>query len=341
MLKHWWKILGVLLLLISIFFGLKTPLGGGISSVSKYQLSEGKNQVEIIGYNTNFSSNDTSLQAWLKSGDALICADSLLVKNTHHLSLFIEFDKKIESKSLDLFIYSNTSDTIALQSAFRLEENTAENTHEICLVETENNAQTGFRFPYREILYETIRNLFFHVPMWFSMMVILFVGFVASIMYLRSENPLHDTIAQEAVKVGLLFGILGLITGSVWAKFTWGSWWVFQDIKLNGAAISTMMYLAYIILRNSIDDEIKRGKVSAVYNIFAYIMFIVFIMVIPRLKGSESLHPGSGGNPAFSNYDLDSALRAIFYPAVLGWILLGVWLLSLRIRLEKIKSNLT
>ena len=69
-------------------------------------------------------------------------------------------------------------------------------------------------------------------------------------------------------------------------------------------------------------------------------MFIVFIMVIPRLKGSESLHPGNGGNPAFSNYDLDSSLRAIFYPAVLGWILLGTWLLNIRIRMEKIKSKL-
>ena len=68
-------------------------------------------------------------------------------------------------------------------------------------------------------------------------------------------------------------------------------------------------------------------------------MFIVFIMVIPRLKGSESLHPGNGGNPAFSNYDLDSSLRTFFYPAVIGWILLGVWFLSIRIRLEKIKSK--
>ena len=335
MLKHWWKILGVLMLLAVIIFGLLTPLSSGVSNADLI----GEN-ILISGYNSNFSSEDESLEIWLKSDDQYICAKGFNVENEHEILSHFIIPKEIKSKSLDLFLYSNSTDTLVLQSAIRFNDAIVSENVNSCAVETENNASTAFSFPYREILYETIRNLFFHVPMWFAMMVILFVGFVYSIKYLGSENPLHDTIAQEAVKVGLLFGILGLATGAIWAKFTWGSWWVFQDIKLNGAAISTLMYLAYMVLRNSIDEEHKRGKVSAVYNIFAYIMFIVFIMVIPRLKGSESLHPGNGGNPAFSNYDLDSSLRTFFYPAVIGWILLGVWFLSIRIRLEKIKSKL-
>lgn len=339
MLKHWWKILGALLLLSAIIFGLKTPLSSGISGVSEYQLNPGKNTIIVSGYNTNFNSEDASLISWLKSEEQLICAETSVIDD-HQLRLNINLSGATQSNSLDLFVYSNSTDTITLPFAFQYTPDEGIALMESCSVITDNYANPPYAFPYREILYETIRNLFLHVPMWFTMMVILLIGFINSIKYLSSSNPLHDIIAQEAVKVGLLFGILGLITGAIWAKFTWGSWWVFQDIKLNGAAISTLMYLAYMVLRNSIDDEHKRAKVSAVYNIFAYIMFIVFIMVIPRLKGSESLHPGNGGNPAFSNYDLDSSLRAIFYPAVAGWILLGAWFLSIRIRLEKIKSKL-
>ncbi len=339
MLKHWWKILSVLLLLTVVVLGLKTPLSSGISSVSEFQLDKGENSVDVYGYNTNFDTTDESLNVWLKSEDVVICCTHQ-VNNTHKLSTTFNLTGKLPSKSLDLFVYSNSTDTLTLPYAFQFDAGINQSLARNCTLETTNTPNKPFAFPYREILYETIRNLFFHVPMWFTMMTILFIGFIYSIKFLGSENPLHDKIAQESVKVGLLFGILGLVTGAIWAKFTWGSWWVFQDIKLNGAAISTLMYLAYIVLRNSIDDEHKRGKVSAVYNIFAYIMFIVFIMVIPRLKGSESLHPGNGGNPAFSNYDLDSSLRTLFYPAVLGWILLGIWFLSIRIRLEKIKSKL-
>lgn len=335
MLKHWWKILAVILLLTTIIFGLKTPLSTGISNVD-----QNENSVVISGYNASFANDDESLNIWLKSKNQFICAKAFSIENEHEIHAEFNVPDTLESKSLDLFMYSNNTDTVVLQSAIRFEDVTTGTDGFSCIVITENQATTPFSFPYREILYETIRNLFFHVPMWFAMMVILLISFVYSIKYLGSENPLHDTIAQEAVKVGLLFAVLGLTTGAIWAKFTWGSWWVFKDIKLNGAAISTLMYLAYMVLRNSIDDEQKRAKVSAVYSIFAYIMFIVFIMVLPRLKGSESLHPGNGGNPAFSNYDLDSSLRVFFYPAVLGWILLGVWMLSLRIRLEKIKSKL-
>jgi heme exporter protein C len=64
-------------------------------------------------------------------------------------------------------------------------------------------------------------------------------------------------------------------------------------------------------------------------------MFMVLIGVIPRISNS-SLHPGNGGNPGFNSYDLDSSLRIVFYPAVIGWILLSVWITTLIIRMEKV-----
>jgi heme exporter protein C len=193
-----------------------------------------------------------------------------------------------------------------------------------------------FRVPAQPILHETIRNLYFHVPMWFGMMTILFVSLWHSIKYLSTSDINSDIVASQAANTGMLFGILGIVTGSVWAKYTWGAWWV-ADTKLNGAAITLLIYLAYFILRGSLDEEQKRARISAVYNIFAYIMLIVFLMILPRLN--DSLHPGNGGNPGFNSYDLDATMRMVFYPAVIGWILLGVWLMTLKIRIEKLKRK--
>ena len=190
--------------------------------------------------------------------------------------------------------------------------------------------------PAQPILNESIRNLYFHVPMWFAMMTILFVSLWHSIKYLGKSDIQSDIVATQAANTGLLLGALGLATGSVWARYTWGAWWV-ADTKLNGAAITMLIYMAYFILRGSINEEQKRARISAVYNIFAYVMLIVFLMILPRM--SDSLHPGNGGNPGFNQYDLDKNMRMVFYPAVIGWILLAVWIMTLRVRLEKIKRK--
>lgn len=190
--------------------------------------------------------------------------------------------------------------------------------------------------PRLPILNETIRNLYFHVTMWFAMIFILGGSVFYSIRYL-SKNQINDDIrAEHMANVGILLGILGIVTGSLWARFTWGGWWV-NDPKLNGAAISLLIYLAYVVLRNSMDEEQRRARVAAVYNIFAFVLLIVFLMVYPRMNRVDSLHPGNGGNPAFSSYDLDSNMRLVFYPAVIGWILMGLWLADLSSRIAKIR----
>src|ERR1019366_3876860 len=193
------------------------------------------------------------------------------------------------------------------------------------------------KVPAQPILHESIRNLYFHVPMWLAMRTILFVSVWHSIKYLSTSTIESDIIATQAAHTGMLFGALGLITGSIWARFTWGAWWV-SDTKLNGAAVTMLIYLAYFVLRGSIDEEQKRARIAAVYNIFAYIILIVFLMILPRM--SDSLHPGNGGNPGFNKYDLDSNMRMVFYPAVIGWILIAVWILTLRVRIEKIKRKI-
>jgi heme exporter protein C len=186
-------------------------------------------------------------------------------------------------------------------------------------------------------LNETIRNLFFHVPLWFGMVLMLLVALVYSVKYLRNSKTEYDVIAVELARVSVVFGILGFLTGMLWGRFAWGNIaaFIFADTKILGAIISLLIYLAYFVLRGSIEDEEKRAKVSAVYSIFAFILLIVFIFVIPRV--SATLHPGSGGNPAFGMYDLDGTMRFVFYPAIIGMTGLGIWIASVLIRLKLIR----
>ena len=188
-------------------------------------------------------------------------------------------------------------------------------------------------------LYETIRNLFFHVPMWFSQLILVTVSLVYSIMYLRNPQAKYDHYATEFAKTGTVMGVLGLITGAIWANYTWGAPWN-NDPKQLGAAIALLIYFAYFVLRNSMTDHDKRGRIAAVYNIFAYFIYIPMIMVLPRLV--ESLHPGGKGvegNPGLGGGDLDPTMRMVFWPAVLGWTLLGVWISTLRLRLKLLEEQ--
>lgn len=194
-----------------------------------------------------------------------------------------------------------------------------------------------FEVPRLSILNETIRNQYFHVPMWFAMLIHLTGSLVYAIKYLRSGKLEHDYKSIELANVGILFSVLGMLTGMFWAEYAWGRWWS-GDPKQNMTAICMLIYFAYLVLRNSMTDEQQRARVSGVYNIFAYATLFPLLFVLPRL--TDSLHPGNGGNPGFNFYDLDSKLRMVFYPAVIGWTLLGLWLAELRFRYRKIKSTL-
>jgi heme exporter protein C len=191
--------------------------------------------------------------------------------------------------------------------------------------------------PALPILNETIRNLYFHVAMWMAMMVFFIVSVIYSVRYLGNNNQLFDVYALEYARTGIVFGVLGLVTGSVWARWTWGAFWS-NDPKQLGVVIALLIYFAYFVLRNSMTDLDKRARIGAVYNIFAFAMLFPTIWIIPRMV--ESLHPGGMGNPALDTKDIDSRMRVVFWPgAVPGWTLLGVWITTLRIRLKVVAER--
>jgi heme exporter protein C len=200
--------------------------------------------------------------------------------------------------------------------------------------------------PLLPALEETVRNLYFHVCMWFAMMILFTIALVHSIRYLRTFDIKYDIYARQYVVVGIIFGLLGYATGTVWMSYTWAdpnnpAYASFSSIarepKLIGAAIALLIYFAYLILRDSINDMDKRARISAVYNIFAYAMLFPSIWIVPRIL--PSLHPGQEGNPAMNFNDISPMMRMVFYPAVIGWTLLGVWIATLKIRLSLLKEK--
>lgn len=201
--------------------------------------------------------------------------------------------------------------------------------------------------PQMKILEQTARNLYFHVPMWFTLMVASLVSAWHSFHVLRltsrSENllVLRDIRALQAARVGITFGLLGLVTGIWWSRFTWyvdaNIWWNF-DPKQSLVMLQLMIFGAYFLLRTAVDDPARRARMAAVYNLFSFATMPFLLYVIPRQL--ESLHPGGEGSPAFSQTDLAPAMRPIFYAAVLGFIGLFWVLYTQRVRLALLKHRL-
>lgn len=196
----------------------------------------------------------------------------------------------------------------------------------------------GFLIPIPDIpiLEQSARNLFLHVPMWMAMYAMFLAGLVYSIRFLNDGTLDHDTKAASLTQVGIVFGICGLLTGALWARFTWGTWWTFAEPKMNLSALTLLLFVSYFILRSAVDDPRKRAKLAAVHNVFAVTTVPFLLYVIPRQL--PSLHPGADGNPAFSEVTAPE-LRLIFYPAVIGFIGLAVVLTNLSYRYRTLKNQ--
>ena len=338
----WWKVLATVLLLYVVIVGLRTPLRPAIIQTSVSRIVPGEHTIDIWGYNTHFL--DTTLRVWIENDSQRVCALSVEALSEDHLRANFTVPAGLRSEMSHLITYCDHDWEVARFGAFFTEGRGNGIIDQPCRIVSYASSQGKINgdlaFPNRNILNESIRNLFFHVPMWFTMVVLMSIGVWKSIRVLRTNNLEDDRAASVAVQVGLVFGVLGLITGSLWARVTWEAWWT-PDVKLNGAAAGVLIYLAYLVLRGSVPEPSKRARLAAIYSVFAFAFMLLFFFVLPRLNTVESLHPGNGGNPAFGTYDLDNRLRTVFYPACLGWILFGVWMYDLRNRLLRLQHRLS
>lgn len=348
--KYWWKFLGVALIIYTFTMGLLVPLKPGIATFQPGAMTAGQEvTLQIKGYNTFYTKAQEPVRVWLKyDNDHNIAAKQVNVLDDRKLealfaipsylptndqvgvtSLIIDDDfNGFSVMPSSIFITQDSLDINPGLGASLWSVSRIQNIH----------VKDQFNYPYRVQLSETIRNLYYHVPFWFAMFILFIAGISQSIMYLMTNDSRYDYRSMAFTTVGTLFGVIGLCTGMIWAKDTWGTYWTWNEVKMNMTAITLLIYFSYFILRHSFDDDERRARISAVFSIFAFTAMIALLYVIPRMV--SSLHPGSGGNPALGADDLDNAMRLVFYPAIIGWTLFGVWLTSLIYRMQLIRDKL-
>src|SRR5262245_25498506 len=189
--------------------------------------------------------------------------------------------------------------------------------------------------PAQGFIGESSRIVFFHVPCAWTSTLAFLVAAAYSLAYLRSRNPWHDEIATAAVRAGLVFGILTLITGSLFASIMWGTWWNW-DPRESSYLLLVFLYAAYLFLRAAIPDPERRARIAAVYALFAVVLMPFLVFVAPRV--TASLHPQTVINPQ-REVLMDTPTWTVFVGANVGFSGLFLWLLSLEARTARLKRR--
>jgi heme exporter protein C len=185
---------------------------------------------------------------------------------------------------------------------------------------------------------EASRIFYFHVPQAWVSVVAFCVSMIASVKYLRGGKLLDDARAKVAAQLGFIFCFLATITGSIFAKVTWQSFWNW-DPRETSIFILLLIYGAYFALRSAVDGEEKRARLAAVYSIFAFLTVPFLVFVVPRVL--PSLHPtdsivNEGGKIAMS-----STTSAIFFPSLAVFTAVFFWMYKIGERLSRVELTRT
>jgi heme exporter protein C len=190
---------------------------------------------------------------------------------------------------------------------------------------------------------EVQRIFYMHVSSYAGGSVLFFVTLIAGIAYLITRQPKWDRLAAASVAVGLPLMTICLVTGAVWARPIWGTWWS-ADPRLNGMAVMWLLYAAYLTLRNAIPDPERRARFAAVYGIFAFAS-VVYVFIIPRVR-TDTLHPvvigPSVANPTSQGefeVRTDSRIGFTMGMAMLWWCVAACVLLWHRVRQENLSAR--
>ena len=184
-----------------------------------------------------------------------------------------------------------------------------------------------YQFPLIPGLEDKARIIFFHVPTAWLTVIAFFIATYYSIQYLRKKDWQDDIKALTSAQIGIVFCILATVTGSVWAKFNWGSFWNWDPRETSIFAL-LMIYGALFALRSALEDEEKRATLSAVYNVIAFVTVPFFIFIMPRIM--SGLHPGSaddaGGSGPIVNFKMNGNMRIVFFVSLTSFTILYFWM---------------
>jgi heme exporter protein C len=134
------------------------------------------------------------------------------------------------------------------------------------------------------------RIFYIHMPAFFGAFLALSLTVIGGIQYLRTRQPRWDALALAGAEVGLALTLVNLITGSVWARPIWNTWWTW-DPRLTSSAIMTLTYAAYLMLRSGIENVEQRRRFASVYGIVA-IVTVIMTLVIIRIR-PDTIHPAA------------------------------------------------
>ena len=218
---------------------------------------------------------------------------------------------------------------------------TGDSTYELVSLERVDPALV---FPLVQGLGELGRNILFHVPMSFVAFIAFLVGTINSIQLLRKNDLKYDLRARGASAGGLLFTTLATVTGSIWARFSWGSFWNWEEPRETSILVLLLIYIAYFLLRSLLEDsEEKKARLAAVYNIIAFVTVPFLMFILPRI--TKSLHPGSGAEAPVVNLSgkthIDPWFSIFLWINVTCFALLFFWMRDLYIRIENVKNDRT
>jgi heme exporter protein C len=185
-------------------------------------------------------------------------------------------------------------------------------------------------------LEDKARIIFFHVPTaWLSVLAFLSALYYG-IRYLRTKNHLDDIRSASAAGIGLVFCLLATVTGAIWAKFSWGTYWNW-DPRQTSIFVLLLIYGAYFALRSAVENEEKRAALSAVYAIIAGVTMPFFMFIMPRII--SSLHPEPLIN-AQGKIHMNTTMLMVFLASLAGFTGLYYWIWSLQVRVQRLLSDL-
>jgi heme exporter protein C len=186
------------------------------------------------------------------------------------------------------------------------------------------------------VLGDTTRVFYFHFPCALVTVIALAWSMVHSMLYLARRDLRHDDHASVAAELGILFCVGATISGAMWAKAMWGSYWNW-DPRETSIFFLLLIYGAYLALRTSIESVERRARLSAVYSAVAFISVPFLIFIVPRIY--DTLHPDPIIN-ARGKPDIDGRIMLIAAAMFVGFTGLFAWLLRLRVRLTRIERRL-
>ncbi len=190
--------------------------------------------------------------------------------------------------------------------------------------------------PPQSQLDEVSRIFFFHVPTAWIAVLAFFISFIFSILYLKRKDLIYDAKASSASRLGLLFVILATISGSIFAKSTWGSFWNW-DPRETSVFILLLIYGAYFALRSAVESEDKRAVFSSVYAILVFVTVPFLVFAVPRIY--QSLHPTDSVINAKLHLQMPPAILVTFLASLLGFTFLFFWIFKLEFQINQISNK--